>query len=54
MDEKQNADTQKRFKQMQNGKKQATNKFKCWKNSLCGVKSPGPYRDGDNSIGGLI
>lgn len=24
------------------------------KNLLCGVKSPGPYRDGDNSIGGLI
>lgn len=23
-------------------------------NLLCDVKSPGPYRDGDNSIGGLI
>lgn len=23
-------------------------------NLLCGVNNPGPYRDGDNSIGGLI
>lgn len=33
-------------------KKKQNNEYS--KNLLCGVKSPGPYLDGDKSIGGLI